>query len=174
MESLLLVHLFFFYQLVLWLSSSSPLFQLSIASSSSSFTFLPLLLLILSPPKVPSHFIDLSRYVSSLNHSFATLRVSWTVSLHDDIGDPPLPQIQTQPSSPLPSFDKTLVSSSSSSFFIKGIENSLYNFCTKWLIDQYCKIWILMWAFNSIFLFTWVSPNLCALFTLPPLRLIFR
>ena len=65
------------------------------------------------PSQIPSHFSDSSsRYVSSLNLSITTLRVAQKVSLPDDNGGPPLPQFQTQPFPPLPSFGKTLVSSS--------------------------------------------------------------
>ncbi|KGN59748.1 probable glycosyltransferase At5g03795 [Cucumis sativus] len=61
------------------------------------------------PSQIPSHFSDSSsRYVSSLNLSITTLRVAQKVSLPDDNGGPPLPQFQTQPFPPLPSFGKRI------------------------------------------------------------------
>lgn len=85
------------------------------------------------PSQIPSHFPDSSsRPVSSLNLSITTLRVSQKISLQDDNGGPPLPQIQTQPFSPLPSFGKTLFLLL---LFNGGNGNYLYDFCTEWLID---------------------------------------
>lgn len=65
------------------------------------------------PSQIPTHFsYSSSRLVSSRNLSISTLRVSQKVSLRDGNGGPPLSLHQTQPSSPLPSFGKTLFSSS--------------------------------------------------------------